>query len=575
MKTTLTPTALAALLSLALLTPMSPASAQAPTWAWAIDTNGPRDEYLYTTASSPDGSIYALGRFEDSFAMGDVEVEVPAPWTSLVYYPFLSKITSGGEAAWVIPFGEPEIGYRYNGVFGIATDSEDNVYISGQIVRWNAVGAFSVNIAGASFTIPASATADSFIAKIDPDGNGLWVKNLSTLQHPIWAPASSVVVDENDQVFFCVAIQASSFEIDGVVYPIMGVGGLCLARLDENGEFQWAQSMGSEGFDLGAITKPAVGGGLLISGSWAGGTVQVGGLTLEHSGALISQPHDRWIAKFGAGENAEWLVHEGGSGYDTGGLIAPTPAGGAMVLSSNTGAITLNGVTYDVPGALLTRYSSEGELEQVTAFPQVNNGRAITTDGNGQYFLGFNFSGPTFTFGSFQFDNTEAFSQTSDMVIAAVDMNGTPLWGTSVGSSEDEVLWGLDYSPNHGIIASGYFNSSSLSFGDHAMSNEGLFTIDGFLATLDFTSAVADAHTATPLHLYPNPAHSHIAADLHALDHGPHILRIFDTRGSQVMTQVVNGGTTAAIDVGKLTAGNYVVLLHTDRTMYTSKFIKL
>lgn len=551
-------------------------NAQTPTWAWAIDTNGPQNEYIKNIATTANGTIYAVGEYNGAFTIGELSFEAPVPTSQFGYAPFVSKISAAGEVEWTVTYGDPEGGYFFLDVSGVGADSDDNVYIAGMVFRGDLVGSFTVDVAGASFMFPQSSFGDGFIAKIDPDGNGLWVRHLSTQEHPGWGTGNKIVVDEYDHIYWQFGFQMNTLEIDGNIHYNMGSTDLFLAQLHPDGVYNWSMTIGTEGPDGGGNISPAAGGGILMSSTWTGEVVEVGGLTVTNPEPLIGQNPDRWIAKIDPAGFAEWLVREGGPGNEGAGVLTTTPDGGAMVLSHVSDPITLNGETFAQLGTVLSRYSNTGELQMATHYPgsQIWTFR-IASDGNDQYYLGLSYASPTFAIGSFVFTNAGGLNGTADMVIAGIDANGTPLWAVDVGGPEFEMVISLDYNENQGPLVAGRFVSSPLNFGSTTVTNTGFLTNDLFVASMDFTSSIVSTAGVAQLHLFPNPAASHITADLGAFSAEQHTLRIFDTRGALVQTQAVTGGTLHTIEVGHLPAGNYVALIQHMDTVYAAKFVKL
>lgn len=552
------------------------ATAQTPTWSWATDSDGDESEFSGAIAAGTDETLYAHVLFDGSFSIGDVVVDSPPPFFNGSVYSGLAKFTGNGEPEWIIPFPDPDLGYN---IFcdGVATDSENNVYVAGTLSRQNAAGDFQVNFAGLEFEVPASASSDGFVAKIDPDGNGVWVKHLSTPANPATGlQAFDVAVDENDIVYFSGTF-SSTIEINETLHSSFGLMDLFLAGLTADGEFLWATPIGGIEDDYFARISPAAGGGLLICSMWTNETVYVGGLEVSNPNPMIGANFDRWIAKINSEGLAEWLVREGGPGNQLAGRIVSTPTGGAVVVSLiGTSSITLNGQVYNEPGFLLTRYDASGDLEQVAHYPANTSNYVIGTDGNDTYYFGIEYTSSTFSFGDFQLTNSGWLTGTQDFMVAAVDGTGTPLWALKVGSVETESIRGMAFSENHGLVIGGSFGgSTSLSFGDHTIENEGSLNADFFIAALDFTSSAVTAAGVKPLYIYPNPAQAQVAVDLSSLSTQQHTLRIFDSRGALIASQNVSGRSIENIDVNHLPAGNYVMLIQEGEALYASKFIKL
>ncbi len=555
---------------------------QAPTWAWSVDSNGPGDELLYDIALGPDGIIYALGDFKDSFIFGDEMVAHPGPLNPNVGIPKLSKINASGEVEWVVPMYDPNLQYFFLGVSALTADSEGNAYIAGMVFRGPIQGAYSVNILGLELTVPASTLGDSFIAKIDPFGNAVWIKSIATEDHPGWCTGNQLTIDENDQIYWSATFQMDAIEIDGEVYPNLGPPGEFFATpfvtsLNADGDFLWFQVFGGTEFNGARSLAPSKGGGLLMCSIWTGATANVGGLTVENPNPLIGDNFDRWIAKMNSNGEADWLVREGGPENESTGVVAPSASGGAMVFSPVWNPTSIDDVEYDDPGYLLTRYSSDGELETVKYYSTNAPGflSAIAYDNDNTYFLRGSLNSETFTFGDLEIGNSGGFNGTSDLMVVALDVDGNTLWSVSAGGDENELTRDIAYSPSHGVILAGITTSSALTLGGTTMENLGVFTYDFFVAALDFTSSITEKEGVERLHLFPNPVVNQFSIDLSPLQTGQHTLHIFDTRGALVQSHQAMGGQLHQVEVSVLPSGNYVVMIQSQSMVYASKLVKL
>ncbi len=559
------------------------AAGQTPAWTWAIQTEGALSEHVDQMVVAQDGSIYVLGQFTDSFEFGDLVVTHPgAPGSGA---RFLLKISSTGEAEWAHTF---EMNFTTAAYFispyALATDSEGNVYIAGGIVRVTATGAFEAEVGGMSLTIPSSAeSGDSFIAKLDSEGIGVWAENLSTEEHPVLTNGDEIIIDEFDRIYWSCNFLSYSYTLeinDEIHYSIGGednlTGSILLMQLNTDGDFEWVRFIGSASNDIGKGMVVAAGGGVFMSAAWNADTVYVAGLTAVNPDPLLTGNSDRWIAKIDHNGDAEWLIHEGGQGNQGFARILGTPQGGVIAFSRTiiNASIILNEVEYSEPwGMLVTKYDETGTLEHVEFFPEMPWLQTLTTDGNGSYYLGFNFQADAFSFSGFDFVNSGFGS--SDFMVACIDESIAPVWAIALGAEENDILRNLAFDHSNGLIAGGNFNSQNLIFGDHVLENSGLFTDDIFIAALDFATSIAAQPELKQLRAYPNPALSHLHFDLTSLKTRPYTARVFDARGVPMKSMTVTGGEVAQMDVGGLEAGTYIILIQTTEDVFFSKFIKL
>ena len=139
-------------------------------WAKMVSASGVSE--IFDIATDADGNCYITGVFQG--------VANPAPLNPVTGYGytdiFLPKLNSKGEYVWFSKAGGTNSDYGK----GICLDEFGNVYIAGSVFSKTAkFGEFSV-----AQVYPAN-TVDAFVAKLDPDGNWLWVKATSSKKQEV------------------------------------------------------------------------------------------------------------------------------------------------------------------------------------------------------------------------------------------------------------------------------------------------------------------------------------------------------------------------------------------------------
>lgn len=96
-------------------------------------------------------------------------------------------------------------------------------------------------------------------------------------------------------------------------------------------------------------------------------------------------------------------------------------------------------------------------------------GQNICTDVNGNVFLTGYFSSPTISFGSTTLTN--ASSTGTDFFIAKYDASGNVLWTQRSGGTSSDYGYGVSTDVNGNVYVTGYFLSSSITFGSITLTN--------------------------------------------------------------------------------------------------------
>lgn len=139
-------------------------------WAKMVSASGVSE--IFDIATDTAGNCYITGVYQG--------VANPVPLNPVTGYGytdiFVAKLNSKGEYVWFAKAGGTNSDYGK----GIVLDEFGNVYIAGSVFSKTAkFGEFSV-----AQVYPAN-TVDAFVAKLDPDGNWLWVKATSSKKQEV------------------------------------------------------------------------------------------------------------------------------------------------------------------------------------------------------------------------------------------------------------------------------------------------------------------------------------------------------------------------------------------------------
>lgn len=215
------------------------------------------------------------------------------------------KFLSAQELKWVHQYGGT--GEEITG--GIAKDGEGNIYTTGFFTEESIFGTpeGGIHMTAGSFN-------DMYVAKASPEGELLWVKGFTAEV----ASGTAIAADIDGNVFV-----AGSFvgEIDlnpgGTPYVITSTGDShdsFLLKLDTNGDFVWARSIG--GLEYGAISS-------VVIDDYQ--TINVVGFfydtfTFESTDGSIERTsrgsNDIFIAKYSQDGEIYWLHQFGGESLD-------------------------------------------------------------------------------------------------------------------------------------------------------------------------------------------------------------------------------------------------------------------
>jgi hypothetical protein len=186
--------------------------------------------------------------------------------------------------------------------------------------------------------------------------------------------------------------------------------------------YLWAKSAGGSNFDEGISISTDASGNVFVTGNFDSPTITFGTTTLTNVNPI---GHDIFIVKYDASGNVLWAKSAGGTDADY-----------------------VNGMTTDV---------------------------------NGNVFVTGSFLSQNIAFGSITLTNTGS----QNFFIAKYDASGNVIWaksGTGIGTDG-----GLDISTDASgsVIATGYFEGSTITFGSITLTNTGLYSDDIFIVKYD------------------------------------------------------------------------------------------
>lgn len=221
---------------------------------------------------------------------------------------FIIKLDSKGQRVWATYYG----GSAADGVYGIITDANNNVIITGNTSSVNfpvSLGCFQSTIGGLE---------DAFAVKFDPNGVRQWGTFLGGIGND---EGTAINVDLNNNVVVTGGTASSDFPVSNNAYQHVytGSSGSCkhliigdamggdafLTKFDPNGNLLWSTYLGGSGCDASY--------GVACD---ANGNVAIGGTTTStdfpiSNNAFQSQPDDGFITEFDSTGYLLWSTYYG------------------------------------------------------------------------------------------------------------------------------------------------------------------------------------------------------------------------------------------------------------------------
>ncbi len=425
--------------------------------AWAKSMGGSFEDWGENIAVDASGNVYTTGGFKDT-----VNFDPGLGTYNLIsagdYDIFIQKLDVNGNFLWARSMG----GSSYDEGWFIDVDASGNVYTTGGFI-----GTVDFDPGSGTHNLTSAGGEDIFIQKLDSNGSFIWAKSMGGSS---WDKGNSIAVDDSGNVYTSGNFKGTAdFDPGSGTYNLTSEGNwdFFIQKLDANGNFLWAKSMGGTHEDKGYAIAVNTSGNIYTIGYFQG-TVDFdpGSGTYDLTSAGY---YDIFIQKLDANGNFIWAKSMGGSSWDIGRSIAMDASGNVYTTGYFKGTVDFD------PGISTHNLTSGGSwnifIQKLDA-----NGNFIwakslggSSDDRG-YSIAVVDSGNVYTTGSYgdtvDFDpGSGTYNLTSagyaDLFIQKLDANGNFLWAKSMGGSSYDEGWSIAVDASGNIYTTGWFNDTA------------------------------------------------------------------------------------------------------------------
>jgi Secretion system C-terminal sorting domain len=503
---------------------------KAQNYSW-IQTNGNTGVDSGKSIVTDDfGNVYTTGSFE-----GTIDFDPSTGLSALTSMGssdvFILKQNADGKIIWAKSAGD--IGYDTGN--SIAIDDQNNVYISGEydgnidfdnndeIGQLNSVG-----------------QADSFLLKLDSNGEFVWVKNIGGAYNEYNAIVS--IGDAGDIFVSGTFYMSISIEVGNETISLSNEGNrdIFVLKSDSNGEFEWIKQISGQfslqanaiqvdeyeniyltGLFVGVVDFDPSSEDYLVSGDWNFDFFIV---KLDPNGNFL------WVYTLADGGDMDYgnsLALDGmGNVYVTGGY------GG--IIDFDSGPNTNLGFSFGERDLFIMKLTDLGSFQWFKSIGStgLDFAKSIGIDSTGKIYLTGSFS-ETVDFNP----GNDVFNLTSlgdlDIFVASMDTDGNLLWATRAGGSSEDIGIALAADRYCKVSVTGFFTDSFIY--NYENTNNELFgegDKDIFVAKIALTST--PEIFAGKLLSYPNPTTNYSTIQLN------HIQEEVEIKVLNSLGQVVN-----------------------------------
>ena len=292
-------------------------------WLWAVKAGGSGADYGNDLALDGSGNPHVTGRYGTSASFG------PHGLTSKGGDDvFVAKLNTSGVFQWAATAGSSSYDYGQ----AITVDTTGNSYVTGRHRKDAVFGSTTLATSGTS-----TYNEDIFVAKIDKSGKWQWAMSGGGSSYDY---GEDLALDGANNVYATGRYQGTaSFGSSTLIAK--GSTDVFVAKLDGNGKWQWATSLGGTGSDHGncimAGSTIRLGGAFSDSVAFGSSTLTAKGgqdafvATLDSTGSVTKHGHRL--------ERGTW-PSRGAMGV---GLRVPCPSTVSAWPPSGAGTLSLSG----------------------------------------------------------------------------------------------------------------------------------------------------------------------------------------------------------------------------------------
>ena len=422
---------------------------------WAKSIGGSSNDYIYSVAATSDGGAIVGGYFSSSeIQVGNETLTYNGDFDGLII-----KYSSEGVVEWAKSFGGSNNDY----IESVAATSDGGAIVGGYFK--------SSTIQVGTETLTSNGSFDGLIIKYNADGVVEWAKNIGGSSYD----CIESIAETSDGGYIAGGyFESKTIQVGKETLTNNGSTDGLIIKYSSSGEVEWAKSIGGSSNNLINSVAATSDGGILAGGYFEG-TIQVGNETLTNNGdndGLIIKYEMQELANpvvtnatsFGGSSYEKILSVVATS---DGGILA----GGYFEGTIQVGNETLKSNGYS--DGLIIKYSSEGEVEWVKSFggsrdDQINS---VAATSDGEYIVGGDFESKTIQVGDETLTNNSSYSY--DGLIIKYSSSGEVEWAKSFGGSSNNLINSVAATSDGGAIAGGYFRSSSIQVGNETLTNNG------------------------------------------------------------------------------------------------------
>ncbi|MEO6132200.1 MAG: SBBP repeat-containing protein, partial [Saprospiraceae bacterium] len=360
-------------------------------YAWGHGLGSTQNDVAYDVVADSARNVYVTGSFESTldFDPGSSVVDLVSSGGTDI---FIAKYDSTGQLLWAKRAGGNEDDISY----AIALDKDGYVYASGSF-RQTA----EFDPADMSHDLSSSGASDIFILKLDSQGQFVWARQMGGSGQD---EGRSIAIDLSGNILSTgLFSDTGDFDPSTAAFNLSSIGltDVFISKIDHDGNFLWAGSIGGPGADAGHSITTDDQQSIVLTGSYKDSVDFDPGANTH---MLTSNGlKDIFILKLDQDGLWQWADSFGAEQEDEGNAIVCDPAGNVFSTGSFSGNVDFNpdnGTVFLQSGGLtnvyISKLNSDGQYAWAKYFRgNGDEGKDITLDDLGNIYTTGSFNTET------------------------------------------------------------------------------------------------------------------------------------------------------------------------------------
>jgi hypothetical protein len=433
---------------------------------WAYNYGDSAGQWMRNVTVDHQGNVVTIVHYDGTIDFGD------GAHTTTLSDAFVAKHLPDGTLQWSRVFGHGDDATEFPQ--GVAADASGNITVAGTFTG-------TITFGTDTYTASAPNHFDIFLVKLGPSGNVLWSKTFATSSDFFFFATLELDCAADGSIVLAASV-VGGVDLGGGTMTSIGGWDIVVGAFDPNGNHQWSDRFGGDGFDAVASIRLDAAGDVLVTGFFSG-VVDFG----TSEGAMTSAGGlDAFLLKLGSNYDGQWVRAWGDVLGQSGVNVATDAERNVLVSGFWAGSINFGGgarFTADTPEPYVAKFTPDGDyLWDVRAGDTVTDGwaTAVATTAGGAVVVGGWFGG-TASFGGPPLVSDGA---ARDAYLVELGPDGSFVWSKSFGTAAEDSVQGLRLSPIDDTIAiAGFMGTGTLTIDGTDLTSVG--SADAFVAKLE------------------------------------------------------------------------------------------